>query len=67
MRLDGLLAGRGATCGWDDLLAGQGELAEPLAELLAEHGDLDELRARTDAGDVYALAAGRIAGRARAE
>ena len=36
-----------------------------LADLLAERGDLDELRARADAGDQYAASAGRPAGRAR--
>ena len=34
--------------------AGDGNAAARLAGLLAEHGDLDELRARADAGDGYA-------------
>jgi hypothetical protein len=36
--------------------AGDGYAAYRLAELLAEHGDLDELRARADAGDGHAAA-----------
>ena len=46
--------------------AGDRDAAAELAELLAQRGDLDELRARADAGDGgAAIAAGRAAGRAR--
>ena len=46
--------------------AGDWIAAWQLAELLAERGDLDGLRARADAGDeACRLAAGRAAGRAR--
>ena len=46
--------------------AGDEDAAERLAELLAERGDLDGLRARADAGDEWPpRAAGRSAGRAR--